>query len=110
MSYPRNEQETVLVFDRENEEWTAYSTIPKHIRKLFSITEEDNIDVLEKEDDGTIKSVKVTLSEKQVRMVSKVTRVMTDEQKEAAAERLRKAREKIGAEDGTSDEDFELDE
>ena len=34
MGYSRDEQETSLVFDNSTGDWTVYSTVPKHIRKL----------------------------------------------------------------------------
>ncbi|MGE7766647.1 hypothetical protein [Peribacillus sp. NPDC096540] len=86
MGYSRDEQETSLVFDNSTGEWTVYSTVPKHIRKLSNLTE---LFVLESEDDRPI-AVRGTLTEKQVSM--KKERVYTDEQRERAAERLSKAR------------------
>lgn len=86
MGYSRDEQETSLVFDNSTGEWTVYSTVPKHIRKLTNLTE---LIVLESEDDRPI-AVRGTLTEKQVTM--KKERVYTDEQRERAAERLSKAR------------------
>ncbi|MGE6379940.1 hypothetical protein [Peribacillus muralis] len=86
MGYSREEQETSLVFDNSTGEWTVYSTVPKHIRKLTNLTE---LIVLESEDDRPI-AVRGTLTEKQVSM--KKERVYTDEQRERAAERLSKAR------------------
>ncbi|QOS90236.1 hypothetical protein [Peribacillus sp. JNUCC41] len=86
MAYSREEQETSLVFDNSTGEWTVYSTVPKHIRKLSNLTE---LNVIESEDDRPI-AVKGTLTEKQVSM--KKERVYTDEQRERAAKRLSKAR------------------
>ncbi|MBT2615310.1 MULTISPECIES: hypothetical protein [unclassified Bacillus (in: firmicutes)] len=86
MAYSREEQETSLVFDNSTSNWTVYSTVPKHIRKLANLTE---LIVLESEDDRPI-AVRGTLTEKQVSM--KKERVYTDEQRERAAERLSKAR------------------
>lgn len=86
MGYSRDEQETSLVFDNSTGEWTVYSTVPKHIRKLTNLTE---LIVLKSEDNRPI-AVRGTLTEKQVTM--KKERVYTDEQRERAAERLSKAR------------------
>lgn len=86
MGYSREEQETSLVFDNSTGEWTVYSTVPKHIRKLSNLTE---LFVLEYEDDRPI-AVKGILSEKQVSMRN--LRVMTEEQKQKVADRLSKAR------------------
>lgn len=76
MAYSKAEQETVLVFDYEQNVWKAYSTVPKHIRKLMSIGE---MKILEKENDRSI-AVEGILTEKQVSM--KKPRVLTEKQKE----------------------------
>lgn len=86
MGYSRDEQETSLIFDNSTGNWTVYSTVSKHIRKLTNLTE---LIVLEYEEDRPI-AVRGTLTEKQVTM--KKERVYTDEQRERAAERLSKAR------------------
>lgn len=83
MAYQKEEQETVLVFDYSTGEWTAYSTVPKHIRKLMNIGE---MNIIESEDDHPI-AVQGKLSEKQVSM--KKLREYTDEQRQKVAERMR---------------------
>lgn len=88
MGYTREEQETTLVFDNSTGEWMVYSTVPKHVRKLQQITE---VFTLESEEDRPI-AIKGVLNEKQVTM--KAIRVLSEEQKAAAAERLAKARGK----------------
>lgn len=86
MGYSREEQETTLVFDNNTGKWNVYSTVPKHIRKLSKLTE---IFTVESENDRPI-AVKCTLLEKQVSM--KKERVMSEEQRQKAAERMAKAR------------------
>jgi hypothetical protein len=86
MGYSKDEQETVLNFDNSTGTWSVYSTVPKHIRKLTKLTE---VFVIESEDGRPI-AVKGNLSEKQVNM--KKERVMSEEQRKAAADRLMKAR------------------
>jgi hypothetical protein len=89
MGYSREEQETSLVFDNSTGEWTVYSTVPKHIRKLSNLAE---LFVLESEDDRPI-AVRGNLLEKQVSMKNvPKKREMTEEQRQQAAERLSKAR------------------
>ena len=88
MGYSREEQETTMVFCNETKLWSVYTTVPKHIRKLTKIT-----DVLTLEtEEGRPLAIKCTLTEKQVSM--KAERNMSEEQREAAAERLKIAREK----------------
>ncbi|PEQ02185.1 hypothetical protein [Bacillus toyonensis] len=88
MTYSREEQETTLVFDNSTGQWNVYSTVPKHIRKLSNLCE---LQTLEEEAGQTI-AVKGVLQEKQVSM--KHVRVMSEEQRQKAAERLAKARDK----------------
>lgn len=88
MAYPREEQETTLVFDNSTGEWMVYSTVPKHIRKLSNLCELKTLE----EEDGRPIAVKGILQEKQVSM--KQIRVMSEEQRQKAAERLAKVREK----------------
>ncbi|MGG0219203.1 hypothetical protein ABEZ32_24075 [Bacillus mycoides] len=89
MAYSREEQETTLVFDNSTKEWMIYSTIPKHIRKLSNLCELQTLE----EEDGQLIAVKGVLQEKQVSM--KQIRVMSDEQRQQAAERLAKVRSSI---------------
>lgn len=88
MGYSREEQETTLVFDNSTGDWSVYSTVPKHIRKLSNLCE---LNVLESEDGRPI-AVRGILSEKQVSM--KKQRVLTDAQRQAAAKRLAEVRSK----------------
>ncbi|HDR4903891.1 MULTISPECIES: hypothetical protein [Bacillus cereus group] len=86
MAYSREEQETTMVFDNSTGQWSVYSTVPKHIRKLTNLCELKTLE----EEDGRPIAVKGILQEKQVTM--KNLRVMTEEQRQKAAERLSKAR------------------
>jgi phosphoribosylaminoimidazole carboxylase (NCAIR synthetase) len=89
MAYSREEQETCLVFDNSTGQWSIYSTVPKHIRKLANLCD---LVTLESENGRAI-AVKGKLTEKQVSM--KKERIMSEEQKEKAAERLSKARNSL---------------
>ncbi|WIL49602.1 hypothetical protein QP042_13595 [Bacillus bombysepticus] len=90
--YSVKEQETVLTFDNETKEWSAYSCVPKHIRKLVALAGEENVTVIES-DDGKPIAVKCTLEEKQVSM--KKLRQYSEDQKRKMAERMRAVRENI---------------
>jgi hypothetical protein len=87
MAYSRDEQETTLVFDNSTGEWMVYSSVPKHIRKLSNLCDLKTLE----EENGRPIAVKGVLQEKQVSM--KQVRVMSEEQRKQAAERLAKARE-----------------
>jgi hypothetical protein len=88
LGYPREEQETTLVFDNSTGQWSVYSTVPKHIRKLSNLCELVTLEL----EDGRPIAVKGVLKEKQVSM--KQERTMTEEQRQRAAERLAEARSK----------------
>ncbi|MFB5588512.1 hypothetical protein ACE41I_17620 [Bacillus cereus] len=90
--YSTKEQETVLTFDNETKEWSVYSCVPKHIRKLVALVGKENVTVIEK-DGGSILAVKCTLQEKQVSM--KKIRQYSEDQKREMAERMRAVRENI---------------
>ncbi|KXY30090.1 hypothetical protein AT268_17435 [Bacillus cereus] len=88
--YSTKEQETVLTFDNETKEWSAYSCVPKHIRKLVALVGEENVTVIESDGDGNSVAVKCTLQEKNVSM--KRLRTYSEKQKREMAERMRAVR------------------
>ncbi|PFD95715.1 hypothetical protein COE15_19570 [Bacillus cereus] len=90
IAYSTKEQETVLNFDNETKEWSAYSCVPKHIRKLVELVGEENVTVIESDDDGKPLAVKCTLQEKNVSM--KRLRTYSEDQKREMAERMRAVR------------------
>lgn len=89
--YSVKEQETVLTYDNETKKWSAYSCVPKHIRKLVEITGKENVTVIENDDEGKPLAVKCTLEEKQVSM--KKIRRYSEDQKREMVERMRAVRE-----------------
>ncbi|KFM99961.1 hypothetical protein D0U04_13625 [Bacillus clarus] len=92
-TYSTKEQETVLTFDNETKEWSAYSCVPKHIRKLVEIIGEENVSVIEKDNEEKPLAVKYTLGEKQISM--RKLRQYSENQKREMAERTRAVREGI---------------
>ncbi|KZE04166.1 hypothetical protein B4117_4336 [Bacillus mycoides] len=88
--YSTKEQETVLTYDNETKEWSAYSCVPKHIRKIVEIVGEENVTVIESDSDGNSLAVKCTLQEKNVSM--KRLRTYSEDQKREMAERMRAVR------------------
>ena len=85
MAYPRDEQETVITFDNLQNKWQLYTDVPKHIRKWQPLLKDCKIT----EENGEIVAIEGTI-EGTVSISKK--RQLTPEQKEAAAERLKKAR------------------
>lgn len=88
--YSTKEQETVLTYDNETKEWSAYSCVPKHIRKLVALVGEENVTVIESDDEDKPLAVKCTLQEKNVSM--KRLRTYSENQKREMAERMRAVR------------------
>ena len=88
MAYPKSEQETVIVFEAETGLWNFYSTHPPHIRKYKELV----IDAVTTEDQYGINSLRGKLEDVNVRISKK--RVMSEEQRAALAERLRRSLEK----------------
>lgn len=87
MAIPRNEQETVLIFNAETKRWTMHSTYPPHMRKWGDLltaptsVSEDGAEVSVEGD--MVEGLSVSLRKK---------RVMSEEQRQLAGERLAKLR------------------
>lgn len=79
------------MYDRETNEWAAYSCVPTHVRKLVAIA--PVYTVLDRAESGEPLAVRATLTAKQVRMVTEPQRrELTDEQRAEIAARLRPKR------------------
>ena len=63
--YPKDERETVLVFDEVQMQWRIYSTSPKHISKLLEVAE---ITKARSDESGTVIQVDGYLAPSQVRL------------------------------------------
>ncbi|TCI26654.1 hypothetical protein EVJ32_04585 [Exiguobacterium sp. SH5S4] len=87
MAYPKDEQETVIVYEAETGLWSFYSTHPPHIRKYKELL----VDATMTEDQYGINSIRGRIEDANVRISKK--RVMSEEQRAALAERMRKMRE-----------------
>lgn len=83
---PRNEAETIISYDPVSKQWHYYSDVPAHNRKWQHVVEPERMTV---EDNGTISLLEGTITG--TVSVSK-KRVLTDEQRQAMAERLRGTR------------------
>ena len=93
-SIPLEERETLANYEEITDTWSIYSSVRKHITKLTKIFSEDDISKVTVNENGTITEIFIEgASFEQVSFRNKSKpRVMTDEQREEAAERLRKAR------------------
>lgn len=86
---PQGEQETIITYDNETKEWHVFTDVPKHARKYEALIDETKpfrkgysvnggaLSMLE----GTLNECNVIISKK---------RKMTEEQKKALADRLRR--------------------
>lgn len=84
----REERETIILYDDLKDEWTVFSTVPKHIRlyrdRIKVVREEFYADGTEKLIDGIVEG-SVSVRKK---------RKITNQQRKEMAERLAKARNK----------------
>lgn len=83
---PRNEAETIISYDPVTKQWHYYSDVPAHNRKWQHVIEPERITV---EDNGTISLLEGTVTGSV--SISK-KRQMTEEQRQAAVERLAASR------------------
>lgn len=93
--YTSEEQETICNYDRHTNTWSVYTCVAKHITKLTKLYGDP--DWFQYSEDGNERIIAAKwegLKSSQVSFRKESKRVMTDEQKENAAERLRLAREK----------------
>lgn len=96
MSYTKDERETIIRTDESLDYWIVYTCSSPMVTYLRKIVDEKHIEVIKE-----VKSEKGTVIEGEYRIPTKCVgfknirppRVMTDEQKKASVERLRKARE-----------------
>lgn len=86
MTIPRNEQETIVIFDVEKGGWHIDTTYPPHVRKYIVLMGEIEVETQDRLS-GWIDLEKYTAS-----FSVKKRRELSDDQKQAMAERLRKAR------------------
>lgn len=97
MNIPVNEQETVINFTRDSDKATVYTsdtTMLTKLHKLMKKTPEEWRLVHQDTVDGQVVSETFECPKKLISLrASIISRVMTEEQRQAAAERLRKARE-----------------
>lgn len=88
MTTPRNEQETIISYDRELDQWHYYSDVPKHNRKYRDLVQNATMTV---EENGDITRMEGTINGSV--SIRKHT-VMSEETRAKAAARLKAYREK----------------
>lgn len=88
----KDERETVCVYEEATDTWTIDTTVRKHITKLLRIFDENEIDVIERADDGRIIGLTISGAGKSQVSFRNKPKPMSEEQRRAAAERMQAAR------------------
>ena len=88
MTTPRSEQETIISYDRDLDQWHYYSDVPKHNRKWADLVEKRTQYV---EKNGTIEIIEGTI---QGSVSIRKHTVMSEETRAKAAARLKAYRDK----------------
>lgn len=95
MAYQIKEQETLVHYNHETEEWTIETNVQKHMGKLLK--NPDIYTVLRKEEEnGRVISVKVLVNTKDFRMSPFANKrfSLSEEEKESRSKRLRNSSSK----------------
>jgi hypothetical protein len=85
MAYPREEQETVLVFENVTKQWRAWSTVPVHAEKLASIAD---IRKVETDENGKITLFDGWLAPSQIRFYNPPSEKQQEHMAKMRARRL----------------------
>lgn len=93
LSIPKDEQETILNHNAEENSWSIYSCESTQITKLTKQFTEDEFTRVGVNTEGRIIELWIDDLENNRISYRKKPKEMSDEQKEAIAERFRKARE-----------------
>ena len=93
MTTPRSEQETIISYDRELDQWHYYSDVPKHNRKWADLAQ-NRTQYVEK--NGTIEVLEGTI---QGSVSIRKHTAMSEETRAKAAARLKSYRDKKTEED-----------
>lgn len=88
MTTPRSEQETIISYDRDLDQWHYYSDVPKHNRKWADLVEKRTQYV---DKNGTIEILEGTI---QGSVSIRKHTVMSEETRAKAAARLKAYRDK----------------
>ncbi|MBY0088440.1 hypothetical protein [Brevibacillus brevis] len=96
MSYSNDEKETTCVYEYVTDTWTVYSCVPRHMTKLRKVAGEPYWKEEESTENGPPRTIagKWKLKSNQIRFALGATRNMTDEQRQAASQRMKKIHQK----------------
>ncbi|WP_312118279.1 hypothetical protein [Brevibacillus reuszeri] len=96
MTYSNDEKETTCVYEYVTDTWTVYSCVPRHMTKLRKVAGEPFWKEELPVDNGLPRMIagKWKLKSNQIRFALGSTRSMTDEQRQAASERMKQFHQK----------------
>ncbi len=84
--YSREDRETTLNYDYENQEWIAYSSVPTHITRMTKLYGDD-VEVLERLESGTAVLVRAKLPKSAIGF----RKLMSEERRQELSERAKKS-------------------
>ncbi|HCY0678075.1 TPA: hypothetical protein O0623_002458 [Staphylococcus aureus] len=84
--YSREDRETTLNYDYENQEWIAYSSVPTHITRMTKLYSDD-VEVLERLESGTAVLVRAKLPKSAIGF----RKLMSEERRQELSERAKRA-------------------
>ena len=93
MGYIREEMETTLVYEAEDDKWIGYSCYPPHITKVLKILGLDNVKSEYEDGRDSPLSIRFEMKTNQVSFRKGEKKEMSDEQKEVQRLRMVKMRE-----------------
>jgi len=93
LGYSREEQETSLIYNAEDDTWEGYSCFPPHITKVVKLLGLDNVEAEYEDDRESPLSIKFEMKANQVSFRKGEKKAMPEEQKEKARLRMIKMHE-----------------
>ncbi|CAC6464167.1 Uncharacterised protein [Staphylococcus aureus] len=94
--YSREDRETTLNYDYENQEWIAYSSVPTHITRMTKLYGDD-VEVLERLESGTAvlerleSGTAVLVRAKLPKSAIGFRKLMSEERRQELSERAKRA-------------------
>ena len=91
----KEERETITNYDELTDSLSFYTNVRRHITKLVKIFGEDGFDKVGVDEEGRILEIHINNVDERHMLIRDIPkeRKMSEEEKQAVAERLRKARE-----------------
>lgn len=90
----KEERETILSYSHELDRWYIYTDVPKHARKYEKFLDESEPHRKGYSNAGNLSMIEGYIAGANVTIATKRISTMTDEQKQQASDRMKKARKK----------------